>query len=158
MIAALSLATALSQPRDVVVQLYREYAWEAMLQEPAGRNGLLAQPPAELRRFFDDRLVSLILKDRECEKTTQGVCNLDFDPIWDSQDPAAYDMRIKPATESGIVRVEFLLPGCEKLPNPGARKKATIDYQVVKTPNGWRIADIRGLAGSLVDILSGNVR
>jgi hypothetical protein len=33
------------------------------------------------------QLVKLIKKDRECNKKEQGICNLDFDPFLNSQDP-----------------------------------------------------------------------
>ena len=86
-----------------------------------------------LRKYLDEHLVSLLLADRECAKK-EGICHLDFTLLWDSQDPSAYDLKISPADASNVVRVEFFhAPG-------GA--KTTIRYKMVKTPDGWRIADI----------------
>ena len=39
-----------------------------------------------LLKYFDKELTALFLKDDECAKREQGVCNLDFDPIYDAQD------------------------------------------------------------------------
>ena len=39
-----------------------------------------------LSTYFDKELTSLFLKNAECEKREQGVCNLDFDPVYEAQD------------------------------------------------------------------------
>jgi hypothetical protein len=39
-----------------------------------------------LAKYFDLQLTNLFIKDFECQKKEQGVCNLDFDPIYDAQD------------------------------------------------------------------------
>ena len=68
-------------PVATVVRLYKDYAWEAVVEEPnLVREGLLESSPGVLRKYFDGPLVALLLKDRNCG---QPMCNLDFMPMWD---------------------------------------------------------------------------
>ena len=40
----------------------------------------------ERQYWHDKELTALFIKDAECGKLEQGVCNLDFDPVYDAQD------------------------------------------------------------------------
>lgn len=37
---------------------------------------------------LDESLYRLLKSDRDCIKKTKGICNLDFDPFYNSQDPS----------------------------------------------------------------------
>ena len=129
----------------VVARLYHDFAWEVVIDEPRPNDDLLDQPRAVLERYFTGELATLLLQDRECAARTKEICKLDFDPIWDSQDPAAYQMKITDAG-SGLVRVSYLYPG--------SGKKTELTFKTVKTAAGWRIADIRYHSGpSLATLL-----
>ncbi|HVR39766.1 MAG TPA: DUF3828 domain-containing protein [Thermoanaerobaculia bacterium] len=151
-IALLTLALALSAsaatPIDTVAQLYRVSAWEAIFTEPDWtEQQLIDQPAAVLQKYFDEQLSKLILRDRECVAKTQEICRLDFDPIWDSQDPGAEDLKVLPGPRPNTVKVEFLYPG--------DGEKIQLVYRMTKTPKGWRISDIEYKGGlSLLKILS----
>ena len=51
------------------------------------------QPQAVLARYFDDQLVRLWLADLQCAARARAICNLDFSPIWNSQDPVGTVVR-----------------------------------------------------------------
>lgn len=125
---------------DVVYLLYRDYGWEALFAAPddggaALGRPLLAQPRGVLSRYFDDALVSLLLQEQACLAQHVGeVCNLDFNPIFASQDPAASDLQIG-SRRPAQVDVQFVYPS--------TRHTVRLEYRMVRTRAGWRIDDIR---------------
>ena len=134
-LVSLNAACAQSTPRHVVTQLYQKYSWEA---DPRSTDTdsipLLNQPEAELARYFDANLVSLLIADRECARRSGEVCRLDWDPIWDSQDPAAEDLTIR-SLRTNAVLVRFR--------HPYTGEERALEYHLVNTRAGWRISDIR---------------
>jgi hypothetical protein len=105
------------------------------------------QPRPVLARYFDDRLVQLWLADRACAARTHEICNLDFMPMWASQDPAGTSVKILPTADSTRVDVE--------LRSSSSQESRTLRYTLTRTPAGWRIHDIaRGKEWSLVGLLS----
>jgi len=122
------------KPEDVVAWLYRDYAFDAIMSEYWKDASLIQQPENILRLYFTNELTSLILKDRQCVERTHEICNLDFDPIFASQDPGAADLKISPLDSSGVVHVQFTYPS--------NGEKINLSYAVVKTKSGWRIKDI----------------
>lgn len=132
-----------NSPEGIVFQVYREYAWEAVMA--GGWGGLMEQSRNVLERYFDERLVSLILKDRACAEK-EGMCRLDFGPIWASQDPSASGLTVEKTDKPNIIEVKFRYPSTDK--------KIELQYRVTKTAKGWRISDITGKDWSLLSILS----
>ncbi len=132
-----------------VAQLYRDFAWEAVVEEPDWRgHGLLEQPRSMLLRYFDERLTDLLLRDRACQIRTRGLCRLDFDPIWASQDPGATELKVLPTQDSAVVVVTFRYPNI-------TRDSIALKYQLKRTKSGWRIDDIsQGTEPSLATLLS----
>lgn len=130
-----------------VAQLYRDYAWEAVVEEPdAAALALVAQPRAVLSKYFDDELTALLLKDSECARRTKGICNLSFSPLWASQDPGATDLRVTGTADPATVAVTFR--------HPGQQAPTKLQYRLRRTPAGWRIQDIvYDEIGSLVKLL-----
>jgi len=133
----------LNSPEGIVFKVYRDYAWEAVMA--AGYDGLMQEPPQILKQYFDDNLTDLILRDRKCSEKGE-ICRLDFVPIWDSQDPAATDLKVEKTEKKNIIRVKFRYPS--------TNKNIQLKYRVTKTPKGWRISDITGKDWSLLAILS----
>jgi hypothetical protein len=135
-----------------VAQLYKEFAWEAVVSTPDSEwrraVGLVDQPRTVLRRYFDDRLAGLWLADRTCVRRTHGECHLSFMPMWDSQDPTATGLRVLATKDSSVVTVRFW--------RPGDRESVELTYRLTMTADGWRISDISsGSRWSLVALLSG---
>jgi len=137
----------ISGPVAVVAQLYRDFAWEAVVEEPnLDDHGLLDQSRAVLQRYFDDRLTALWLADRACEVKRHEVCRIDFLPMWNSQDPMASGLRIVQSSDSSLVDVTF---------RAYQDRTVHLTYHLSHTPRGWRIDDIRnGSQWSLRELLS----
>jgi len=104
-----------------------------------------------LSKYFDKELTDLFLKDDECAKREEGVCNLDFDPIYNAQDFDKETTNLKIAAvadQHDWFSVTFT--------NLGTR---TLVYKLTNTPEGWRVSDIKYPEGaSLKDILSREVK
>jgi hypothetical protein len=97
------------------------------------RKSVTEQGRAVLGKYFDPGLVALLLKERQCVEKNQGICNLDFDLLYASQDPEAADLTIKTAAANKVT-VSF------RYPSNGER--ITIQYLLVPTRNGLRITDV----------------
>jgi hypothetical protein len=135
--ALLSGAPASAGPPDIiapVAALYRNFAWEALSSDSEVFGGLLAsQSASSLARFFDARLVQMIREDNACQLRTRAICKLDFDILFDSQDPRVIDLSIA-AVSSHVVEVTFK--------DPVTDEKTRISYTLARKPNGWRITDV----------------
>jgi hypothetical protein len=152
LVSALASGSAQTKPSPavaVVRQLYADFACEAVIDEPGcdSRHELVDQPRAVLAKYFDDQLIRLWLADRLCAARTHEICNLDFSPIWNSQDPSGTFIRISPTSDSTKVDVE--------LRHPFYKEPRLLHYTLVPTRAGWRIHDIAsGKEWSLVTLLS----
>lgn len=131
---AVSAAASTSEtPVEVVTRLYRDFAWETVIEEPLRPGKSFVElPKAELERYVDDNLATLIVRDEECAARTHGICCLDMIPLWAAQDVGATNVRITPTSQPGLVNVRFRY---------GTRSVA-LKFHLVMTLRGWRIADI----------------
>ncbi|MCA2988919.1 MAG: hypothetical protein INH02_16020 [Gemmatimonas sp.] len=141
---------AVSSPATVVAQLYRDYAWEIVLEDAHGWSTLLDEPRDVLTKYFDDPLVDLLEQDRRCRERTRAICTLDGSPIWYSNDPDARRLTIAGGADSTEIAVSFTR---SQPPPDGEIIKLT--YRMARTPRGWRVHDVRfPEGGSLVALLS----
>jgi hypothetical protein len=135
--ALLHGAPALARPPNIiapVAALYRNFAWEALSSDSKVFGAMLAsQSASSLSRFFDARLVQMIREDNACQLRTREICKLDFDILFDSQDPRVIDLSIA-AVSSHVVEVTFK--------DPVTEEKTRISYTLAKQANGWRITDV----------------
>jgi hypothetical protein len=152
-VLALALtSTAGAQPATTalaaVARIYQDFAAEAVIDTPELTIvDLFGRPTSALARYLDDDLVALVLADRECARRTQGVCALDFAPIWDAQDPIGATVKIAAGADPSRVTVALRYPG-----NVVRR----LTYVMTKTPAGWRVHDIEyDSHPSLVALLKG---
>lgn len=144
-VEAASAQTDVGEQKEVVAQLYRDFAWEAVMHQPTWI-GLMDQPREILERYFDKKLTTLILQDRACARR-EGMCRLSFSPIWSSQDPSASDIKVQKSNKSNIILVKFSYPSTKEV--------VTLIYQLIKTSDGWRISDISGnMEGAKWSLLS----
>jgi hypothetical protein len=126
---------AQSTPTEAVTRLYRDYAWEVVFASPPdGVTGFAQSPRATLIKYVDTSLARLLVADQTCLARGQGICNLDFAPLWGSQDPAVSGFEIGATRDPSIVRVRYTVPGGDQ--------EVTLDLQLVRTPAGWRVRDI----------------
>jgi hypothetical protein len=118
-----------------VAKIYQDFAAEAVIDTAElSILDLFSRPKAALARYLDDGLVALVMADRDCSRRKNEVCNLDFAPIWDSQDMVGVTVSIAPGRTADRVLVEL------KFPPKGEVRKLT--YVMKKSPAGWRIHDI----------------
>jgi hypothetical protein len=129
-----------SAPEDFIRSLYR-------FHQPWKDQARWFGDKRTLSRYFDEELTALFLKDDECEKKQEGVCNLDFDPIYDAQDFDEKPIKLHVAAVTGqpdSFKVTFT--------NLGPR---TLVYRLTKTSGEWRISDIKYAEGpTLKELLS----
>ena len=133
---------------DIVLRLYKDFAWETLIDEPlnAGR-GFSEQPKEVLSRYLDDSLTSMLLAERACAGKN-GECGLSFLPLWAAQDVGATYLKVLPTADPTLVIVKF------RFANGGGER--TLRFRMVQTRRGWRVHDIVYDEGpSLRDILRG---
>ena len=133
-----------SSPEDFIRSVYR-------FHQPWGKQASWFDDKRTLSKYFDKELTSLFMKDDECKKREQGICNLDFDPIYDAQD---FDEKTTDLQIAAVVGQPDLFN--VTLNNLGTR---TLVYRLTNTASGWRIGDIKYPEGpSLKEILSSEIK
>jgi hypothetical protein len=126
---------------ELVQDLYRDSAWEAVMAGPEFRQpGLLDQPESVLKQFFTPGITALLLKDRAEAAEAGEVGRIDFLPLWASQDPSASDLRVGAGPKPDTVTVSFQTVGAES--------RTEIVFVIEETPAGVRIADIKYPSGN----------
>jgi hypothetical protein len=129
-----TLAARPESEAKVVARLYKDYAWQAFsTQSELFGDGLGGQSKAILEQYFTPDLAKLLVEDTACEIRTKEMCNLDFDLLFDSQDPRITDLEVA-RLAPGRVRVQFI--------DPVTSETTRIDYQLIMVGGKWRITDI----------------
>jgi hypothetical protein len=123
----------LSPSVELVTRLYREFAWETVIDEPLNSvPGFIDQPAPVLAKYLDKELVSLLIADRLCASKGE-ICNLDFLPLWEAQDIGATDLKIEATADPKIVAVHFRYDN----------KQTELRFSMSQTADGVRIHDIQ---------------
>lgn len=118
----------------VIARLYKDFAWQAIASQPAlFGNDLAHQSKADLEKYFVPALANLLVRDAACQVKTQGICNLDFELLFNSQDPRVTDLAVE-TLAPGKVAVAFK--------DPVTDEKTTIRFTLVQSAGKWKIADI----------------
>lgn len=124
----------------VVARLYKDFAWQAIVSSDqpsestaAFGHTLAAQSESTLNKYFDAGLTSLLVRDAKCVRRTRELCNLEFDPIFASQDSGATDLVVK-ASGPGQVTVRFKYPS--------NKQETALLYRVSQIAGQWKISDI----------------
>ncbi|HEY9646843.1 MAG TPA: hypothetical protein V6C88_10755 [Chroococcidiopsis sp.] len=133
------LSTA-DSPTAVIQALYDDFSPNNL------RTSIFEQSPEVMLQYFNSNLVNLIVQDRHCRAQNRRYCNLDFDPLSDSQDPSISNLQIGVFdVERNQAEVRFL----------NYETPILLIFTLENTLNGWRISDIASFRGySLVDLLS----
>lgn len=145
---AVSLATpaayAGQDARSAVVErLYNDFAWEAGPLQ-AHRTVFVNEERPVLERYLTPALTSLLLRDSTCAKRTHEICQLDFSPVWNSQDPEGTTFKVAGPGPGDTVAVTL------KSPND---RPQVVTYDLKQVAAGWRIDNIRTKEWSLRKIL-----
>lgn len=135
----------------VVAKLYKDFAWQAIASQPdLFGNDIAQQSRSTLERYFTPALANLLVRDVACRVKFQGVCNLDVDVLFDSQDPRVTDLEVA-TMEPGRVAVVFK--------DPINDETTKIEFIVTQVAGKWKIADIIYKRGgwSLKKVLSNKI-
>lgn len=99
----------------LVSTVYQRYAWVAVFGiDPVGAEPLANASQDELRSIFAPELANAIWSDARCSEERGEICRLDFDILFDSQDPSgASDLKVKFDVASNDVLVCFRFPSGE---------------------------------------------
>jgi hypothetical protein len=122
----------ISPQMAIVTNFYKDFAFEAVIDEPEHGPGFLESSPAVLMKYLTPRLSALILKDRACTAKTHEICKLDWLPQWESQDPIGATVKIKETSNTSKVNVEVRYQQETKI----------LTYTLQHLNVGWRIKDI----------------
>ncbi len=120
----------------LVASIYKEYAWTVLFGVETKLSSaipLSQEPTAKLKTIFTDDLATAISMDERCAKKTRGICLLDFDILFASQDPAARDLSIKSIKEHAV-EVCFI---------DQSDSRRCVEFVGVREAKGVRIRDIK---------------
>lgn len=126
------------KPTDVVYRLYKDYAWQALidLDEDSARifgKYIRFESRAVLEKYFDTELAALFIADVNYTVLTGEMGGLNSDPIFNTQDHGVIDFKIHPFSSGNIlVEYTYILD----------LSKISLIYKVKHYPQGWRITDI----------------
>jgi hypothetical protein len=141
--ALIAQTAALAQgasPLAFLEQVYKVY------RNNSNAKGIDYSKPDNVRRYFAPPLARAILKDRSDARKKDEVPLLNGDPFIDAQDWEIANLRIemKPGATrrnaSGVVTFT------------NAKQPKTVTLDLVKTGDGWRIAEITAPSGSLKEL------
>jgi hypothetical protein len=132
--ADMAFAAKADNEAAVVARLYKDFAWQAVASQTAlfGED-VSHQSKATLEKYFAPALADLLVKDAACQIRSQGICNLDFDLLFASQDPRVTDLDVS-TTAPGKVAVVY------KDPVDGMATQ--IDFDVARVAGAWKITDV----------------
>ena len=133
------LATA-SSGTDALAQATAQAFVEA-LYRPYLDAGFQGQPYGDTGRFFAPALAQAMDRENREAKRRNEVPALNGDPFIDAQDweISKLSIDVTASGDSATARVSFQ--------NFGVSRRVLLE--LVKTPAGWRIADIKAPSGSL---------
>lgn len=118
-------------PRAFIEDIYRPYQTK----------GFKGQPYWEPASFFAPDLAAAIVRDMAQATQQKDVPTLDGDPFVDAQDWEISDLLIATSVGDGKAQAAVTFK------NLGESKALAL--LLVRTPQGWRIADIVSASGSL---------
>jgi len=127
------LAAKVDNEAAVVAKLYKDFAWQAIASQDLFGDDLSHQNKSTLEKYFAPALADLLVKDAVCQVRSQGICNLDFDLLFDSQDPRVTDLEVT-TTAPGRVSVVYK--------DPVDDKTTRIDFELPRVAGRWRIMDV----------------
>lgn len=133
-IAFTGAAWAQSAPRAFVETIYMPYLKK-------GYSGVVLSKPERIRRYFERGLATAMIRDMAEAKKRDEVPTLNGDPFVDAQDweIANLAIEVKSAGPKATATVKF----------SNFREPRTVTLDLVKTADGWRIAEINAPSGSL---------
>ena len=115
-----------------VAALYAEHAAESVIPQPERASPtLMERPRGYLQHFLSPALLALVVEEQRQTKPGE-IRNLDFAPLWASQDPAGVCVGITQGKRDGEVRVSLRYPG----------RTVELEFQMTVHGNQWLVEDI----------------
>jgi len=117
-----------NSPESLIHQLYQQH-------QPQINKEISFTDEKVLLRYFTPEMAKQFLKEADCREREQGICNIEFDPIFGAQDfdNSPRNLVIKKMDSKDIVRYKVTFTNFVR---------TTLIYEVRLTENGWRISDI----------------
>lgn len=75
---------------NLVKNMYKSYSAIGDINDKS----ILESSQHQLEKYFDSTLSKLLINDINCSKKNNAICKLDFDPIYNSQDPEVSSIKI----------------------------------------------------------------
>jgi len=125
------LTVRMTTPQDTVVRLYRDFAAEAVLEDPV-LPGLWNEPLQVWQIYFSKRIVNLYAGALKCAEKFGGICTTEMSPIWWTMDPGGVTVSIQPASMKSTVTATIHFP----------KDTAQLEYRLTHEEDGWKIDDI----------------
>lgn len=94
-----------SSLQSLVAASYKEYAWTVVFgvdNTSRSFTSLSQESLVKLKRIFTDELALAVFNDAQCTRKTKEICALDFDILFDSQDPDVRDLTIQSKTAQSV--------------------------------------------------------
>lgn len=129
-----------ASPLTFIEQVYKVY------RDNNNAKGIDYSKPDNVRRYFAPPLAKAILKDMADARKKDEVPRLNGDPFIDAQDWEIANLKIE--MKPGATRRNAT--GVITFTNSKQPKTVTLD--LVKTGDGWRIAEIKAPSGSLREL------
>ena len=132
-LTAMAFATLGARAADPSAKSFVEAIYAAY--KGKNGNGIPLDTDAAVKRYFEPKLAVLIIKDRKDADKRGEVSTLEGDPFVDAQDWEidAVDVAVRDiAADKASATVSFT----------NVDKPTTVDLDLVKLKEGWRIADI----------------
>ena len=138
-IAATAATAQGSSPQAFLESIYKVY------RNNSNAKGVDTSKPDVVRRHFATPIAKAMLKDQADARKRDEVPLLNADPFIDAQDwqIANLTIEIKDATRRKATGVVSFT---------NAREPKTVTLDLIKTGDGWRIAEIRAPSGSLKEL------
>ncbi len=112
-------------PEDLVRKLYADYPFDGP--------DVADEPRQKLEKYFDQRLVLLLIKEQECPSKTREMCDLDSSIMYAAQGGNVTDIRVcTMETSANTVNVQFRNNG----------EPQVVIYKLSQGKAGWKIADV----------------
>jgi hypothetical protein len=140
-IAALSAFPLAARAKAQSLQAQSPQTFLQSIYEPYLKTDFKGQPYWQVDRFFVSALARAIDADMREAKRRVEVPKLDGDPFLDAQEWDIENLAISVKADGPKATGEV------SFDNFGKRTQVALD--LIQTPVGWRIADIKGPSGSL---------
>jgi hypothetical protein len=128
-------------PEAFLTAIYKHYPGKV------GQTGLPLNSDADIRRYFEPSLATLMIADRKAAATRDEPPTLDGDPFVGAQEWEIKDLHVSVA-EAGADRAVGTV-AYKSFDAP-----VTITVDLVRTAHGWRIGDVHWPDGTLRGLLT----